>query len=161
MEPIRIIATGGTIDKIYFDALSDYRIGSPMIGSILEEANIATPYVVQSLLKKDSLELDNNDRKLLFDTVAGAEEKRILVTHGTDTMVESATFLSSIQDKVIVFTGSMSPAGFRSSDAIFNVGTAFAALQLAKPGVYIAMNGLVFDADKAKKDRAKKIFVDK
>lgn len=161
MEPVRIIATGGTIDKIYFDALSDYRVGSPMIGSILEEANIAAPYVVESLLKKDSIELTDQDRQLLYDTVANAEEKRILVTHGTDTMVQSATFLSGIRDKVIVFTGSMAPAGFRSSDAIFNVGTAFAALQLAKPGVYIAMNGLVFDADKAIKDRSKKIFVDK
>ena len=161
MERVRIIATGGTIDKIYFDALSDYRVGSPMISSILEEANIATPYVVESLLKKDSLELTDQDRQLLYDTVANAEEKRILVTHGTDTMAQSARFLSGIRDKVIVFTGSMAPAGFRSSDAIFNVGTAFAALQLANPGVYIAMNGLVFDARKVVKDRSKKIFVDK
>lgn len=161
MERVRIIATGGTIDKIYFDALSDYRVGSPMISSILEEANIAAPYVVESLLKKDSLELTDQDRQLLYDTVANAEEKRILVTHGTDTMAQSARFLSGIRDKVIVFTGSMAPAGFRSSDAIFNVGTAFAALQLANPGVYIAMNGLVFDAHKVVKNRSKKIFVDK
>lgn len=156
---ICIMATGGTIDKIYFDELSKFQVGEPSIGSILDEANIAVEYRIQSLFRKDSLDISKEDRNLLKKAVADAPEKLILVTHGTDTMIESAEALSSISDKVIVFTGSMEPASLRSSDAMFNIGSAFVALQLLSPGIYIAMNGRVLKAKNAKKDREKKQFV--
>lgn len=159
LSTIRIIATGGTIDKIYFDELSKFQVGEPSVRSILSEANIAVKYQIQSLFRKDSLELSDEDRLVLKQAVKGAPERRILVTHGTDTMTESASYLSEITDKVIVFTGSMEPASLRSSDAMFNIGSAFAALQLLPCGIYIAMNGRVREAAQVKKDRTKRQFV--
>lgn len=158
-QKIRILATGGTIDKIYFDAKSEFQVGDPSINFILDEANINVAFHIESLFKKDSLELGDSDRQLIRDAVLRAEEKRILVTHGTDTMVESARYLGHIPDKVVVFTGSMEPARQRTSDAIFNIGSAFTALQLLPAGVYIAINGQVFDAQHVSKDRNLRKFI--
>ena len=142
---IRIISTGGTIDKIYFDAKSEFEVGAPQAGVLLAEANVSFDYEVLSLLRKDSLELDDADRELIRATVAADPCERIIVTHGTDTMVQTARVLQSIENKVIVLTGSMQPAGQRVTDAIFNVGFATAAVQLLPEGVYIAMNGRIHD----------------
>ena len=154
MSEIKIIATGGTIDKVYYDAKSDYAIGDPQADGILQEAGINASYEVVSLLRKDSLELTDADRQLLRDTVQAETCRLILITHGTDTMVESAQALGDCGDKTVVFVGAMQPARFRVTDAVFNIGFAIGVLRSSPPGVYIAMNGQVFDPDTVRKNRA-------
>ncbi len=150
---IRIFTVGGTIDKVYFDAKSEYEVGESLLSEVLCEANITFEYAVEQVMRKDSLDMDDNDRSLLKARVAGAEEKLILITHGTDTMVDSAQALSDLQDKVIVFTGALKPARFRDSDATFNIGFALGALHVLSPGVYIAMNGKIFNPANTRKVR--------
>ncbi len=150
---IDIFTTGGTIDKIYFDALSEYHIGPTPLPDILAENNVYVPHRVTQLMRKDSLELTDDDRQTIHDAVAASDADKILVTHGTDTMVQTGKVLADITDKTIVLTGAMQPATLRNSDAEFNVGFALAATQTLPHGVYIAMNGEVFDPATAKKDR--------
>jgi len=156
---IHFIATGGTIDKVYFDAKSEYEVGPPQVLEILKDANVALEFEVESVLAKDSLDLTEADRLLVRERVAAAPCSRIVVTHGTDTMVETAKCLQGIPGKTVVLTGSMQPARFRNTDAVFNLGVAIAAVQTLPPGVYIAMNGRIFDPRKARKDRAHGRFV--
>ncbi len=155
---IRFITTGGTIDKVYFDALSQFEIGDSPIKHILAEGLADFDYDVVPLLQKDSLDMTNEDRSKLRDLVASDDAERYVITHGTDTMPETAEALADLGGKTIVLTGSLSPARFKSSDAIFNVGMAVAAAQVAAPGVYIAMNGQVFSAGKVRKNRAENKF---
>ncbi len=150
---VRILTTGGTIDKVYFDAKSEYAVGEPQVTEILREADVTTPYTCTVLLRKDSLELDDEDRALIARTVAEMPEKHVLITHGTDTMVETAQALAGVEGKTIVLVGSLSPARFKNTDAIFNVGFAFGAVQALAPGVYIAMNGQIFDPQHVRKNR--------
>ena len=150
---IDIFTTGGTIDKIYFDALSEYHIGPTPLPDILMENNVYVPHRVTQLMRKDSLELTDDDRQAIHDAVAASDADKILVTHGTDTMVQTGKVLADIEDKTIVLTGAMQPATLRNSDAEFNVGFALAATQTLPHGVYIAMNGEVFDPATARKDR--------
>ena len=157
-KKICIITTGGTIDKVYFDASSEFEVGSPVIEQILEEAKSKISYRLLPLFRKDSLEINDADRKLIRQTVEECKENLILITHGTDTMTETAKYLEGL-DKTIVLTGSLSPARFRSTDAIFNIGLALGALQSITSGVYITMNGQVFAADKVVKDQGLKQFV--
>ncbi len=152
METILILTTGGTIDKIYFDAKSAYEVGPPNIALILAELNLSISYRVVSLLRKDSLDLTDADRQLVHDQVASSEERCILITHGTDTMVETAEKLKDIKHKTIVLTGSLEPALFKTSDALFNIGCALAALQSLADGVYIVMSGRVFSWDNVRKN---------
>jgi len=155
---LRVIATGGTIDKVYFDAASAYDVGEPQVGPLFREANVTFEYVVESVLQKDSLAMTDEDRVLIRQCVEAATEKHILITHGTDTMTATAEKLSGLADKVIVFTGAMLPARFRTSDALFNLGCAVGALQVLQPGIYIAMNGQIFPADSVRKNRAQSRF---
>ena len=154
MEHLLIVTTGGTIDKVYFDDKSDYQVGEPQIGRILEELGVAFRFNVIPILRKDSLHIDAADRELVRATIAAQDTRHVLVTHGTDSMVETATVLSTIPGKVIVLTGALNPAGFRGSDAEFNIGTAVGAVQSLPPGVYIAMNGRVWDPAKVRKNVA-------
>ncbi|XOB98537.1 asparaginase domain-containing protein [Deinococcota bacterium DY0809b] len=154
-EFVQIFTTGGTIDKVYYDAKDDYTVGDPQIGKLLEEARVNFPYAVEPLLRKDSLELTDADRARIRAAVAAAEARRVLITHGTDTMVETARALEGIPGKTIVLVGAMQPARFLGSDAEFNIGYAACAVQLLPPGVYIAMNGQVFRSGKVRKNRAK------
>ena len=149
---IKIFTTGGTIDKIYFDAKSEFHVGQPQIVQVLNEANVTLEFDVESILRKDSLDLTDDDRTLIRDRVAGESSTKVVVTHGTDTMVQTATRLLGIAGKTIVLTGSMQPATLRISDAVFNIGYAVAAAQLLDPGVYIAMNGRVFDPRRTTKN---------
>lgn len=155
---VRVIATGGTIDKVYFDATSTYAIGDPQAGPILHEANVSFAFTVESVLRKDSLELTDADRALIRARVVAAEERHILITHGTDTMTTTAAALADVPDKVIVFTGSMQPARFRQNDALFNLGCAVGGLQVLPPGVYLAMNGRLFAAGAVRKNREARRF---
>ena len=150
---IKFFAVGGTIDKVYFDKLSEYQIGPPSVGPILEQLPVAFEYEVESLLRKDSLDMDDADRQLVYDHVLSDPCRLIVVTHGTDTMVETARILNRIAGKVIVLTGAMEPASFKSSDAVFNLGFAIGALSCLGDGVYIAMNGRVFDPKRCRKNR--------
>ncbi|MEP3224986.1 MAG: asparaginase domain-containing protein [Parasphingorhabdus sp.] len=156
---IDIFTTGGTIDKVYFDALSEYKIGATALPNMLAENNVHVPHRVTQLMRKDSLELTDSDRAEIFEAIMASEADKILVTHGTDTMVQTAQKLSAITSKTIVLTGAMQPATLRNSDAEFNVGFALAATQILAHGVYIAMNGEVFDPAVTQKDRAAHRFI--
>ena len=149
---IKIFTVGGTIDKVYFDRKSTYEVGEPKIGEILQEANVNLAYEISSLLHKDSLDMTDEDRRVIFDGVASDEHRRIVLTHGTDTMIQTAKQLKTIPDKVMVLTGAMEPARFKYSDASFNIGCAIVAVQILDPGVYIAMNGRIFDPDSIRKN---------
>ena len=149
---VAILTTGGTFDKVYFDANSEYSIGDPCITSILDEGNVNSNYRIQSILKKDSLDITSKERHIIKNSVQECEEERIIIIHGTDTMVETAKSLEDIKDKTIVLTGAMQPARFKKSDAIFNSGFALAAVQILENGVYITMNGMVFRSDNVKKN---------
>jgi L-asparaginase len=155
---ITIITTGGTIDKIYFDQMSNYEVGDSLVTALLEEANVTANYKVVSILKKDSLDLTDNDRSLIRDTIQKDNASHFVITHGTDTMNLTADLLKGLTDKVIVLTGAMQPARSRSTDAIFNIGSALTAVQLLKSGVYIAMNGRVFHAEQCRKNRKQNRF---
>jgi len=155
---IRFITTGGTIDKIYFDALSQFEVGDSQIKHILTEGLVQFDYDVVSLLQKDSLDMTDEDRQALRDTIAKDDAQHFIVTHGTDTMPETAEVLAGLDGKTIVLTGALTPARFKSTDAIFNVGMAVAAVQTAAPGVYIAMSGQVFTAGEVRKNRAENRF---
>ena len=146
------MTTGGTIDKIYFDQKSQFQVGKPQISEILTEANVTVDFEVETLLRKDSLDLTDEDRQLIYRAVAADDHHHLLITHGTDTMLLTAQLLQQIPGKVMVLTGSMQPARLRFSDAIFNIGYAIAAVQLLPPGVYVAMNGRIFEPGKARKN---------
>ena len=159
-QGILILTTGGTIDKNYFDALSEYQIVDSGIPALLKEARVALPYRLVEVMRKDSLELTDADRTLIAAAAREAPETRIVITHGTDTMTETAKLLAAdVPDKTIVLTGGLSPARFAETDAPFNLGMAFATAQMAPPGVWIAMSGQVFDGLKVRKDRAAGKFV--
>ena len=155
---IRFVTTGGTIDKIYFDDLSQYEVGESQIQHILHEGLVRLDYEVEPLLHKDSLEITDEDRRKLRDFIASDSAERFVVTHGTDTMPQTAEALQGLEGKTIVLTGALTPARFKQTDAIFNVGMAVAAAQVAPPGVYIAMNGQVFEAGHVRKNRDKNRF---
>ena len=153
MQHLSIVTTGGTIDKTYFDDKSTYEIGDPQIGKILEALGVAFTFDVLPAMRKDSLHLDDADRDLLRRLIAAQPHRHVLVTHGTDTMVETARVLAAIEDKVIVLTGALNPARFQGSDAVFNIGCAVGAVQTLENGVYIAMNGRIWNPLTVRKNR--------
>ena len=149
---VKIFTTGGTIDKIYFDAKSTFQVGEPQVVEVLREANVTQAYEVASLMQKDSLEMTDEDRQLIYDAVTADSSPHIVITHGTDTMALTAAALRGIPGKTIILTGAMSPARFRLTDAVFNIASAFTAAQTLPPGVYLAMNGQVFPAGRVRKN---------
>jgi len=155
---IKIITTGGTIDKVYFDRKNDFQVGEPSIVDILKEANVTFSYEVVSVLRKDSLDITDDDRILICSKVKSSTQSRIVITHGTDTMIDTARALQEITDKIIVMTGAMQPAKFRFTDAVFNIGCAVTAVQILPPGIYITMNGRIFDPGNIKKNQAQNCF---
>jgi len=152
MQDLLIITTGGTIDKMYFDDKSDFQVGEPQIGRMLEELGVAFRFQIIPILRKDSLHLTDADRDLIRATIAAQPARHVLITHGTDSMIATANALAGIADKTIVLTGALSPARFRGSDAEFNIGTAVGAVQTLPAGVYIAMNGRIWDPAKVRKN---------
>ena len=151
---LHIMTTGGTVDKIYFDDKSDFQVGEPVIGELLARMQVGFDFSVESTMRKDSLDMTEQDRAVIRQAVEQCEEDCVLITHGTDGMVVTAMALTGIEGKKIVLTGALQPAAFHLSDAIFNVGCAIGAAQSKPPGVYIAMNGQVFDANKVVKNVA-------
>ena len=149
---IKFFTIGGTIDKVYFDKKNDYQVGHSLLFEILKWANVGFEYECESILKKDSLDITEEERQIILGRVAKEKCRHIVITHGTDTMIQTAKKLQAVPDKVIVLTGSMEPARFRSSDAEFNIGCAIAAVQLLPPGAYVVMNGRIFDPGKVRKN---------
>lgn len=149
---IKFFTVGGTIDKVYFDRKNDYQVGDPRLSEILEGVHVGFEYEWESILKKDSLDITEEERRIILDRIQREACRHIVITHGTDTMIQTAQTLRSAPDKVIVLTGSMEPSRFRTSDAEFNIGCAITAVQLLPPGVYIAMNGRIFDPGRVRKN---------
>jgi L-asparaginase len=158
-DSILIVTTGGTIDKVYFDAKSEFEVGDSVVERLLAQAHVRQPHEIVSLMRKDSLELDDDDRATIRAEIDRRPQTRVVVTHGTDTMTDTARALEGLDDKTIVLTGALAPARFAESDAVFNVGMAFGAVQSLLPGVYICMNGQVFEASEVVKDRSRNAFV--
>jgi L-asparaginase len=153
LKKLNILTTGGTIDKIYYDDMSDYQIGEPEIGRILRVMNVGFEWEIRALLRKDSLHLNADDRSLIKQAILASDDRHYLITHGTDTMVETAAALGDMGDRVIVLTGALNPARFIDSDAVFNIGCAVGAVQCLEPGIWIAMNGCIWDPKKVRKNR--------
>ncbi|HEY4414319.1 MAG TPA: asparaginase domain-containing protein [Verrucomicrobiae bacterium] len=151
---LKFFTTGGTIDKIYFDAKGEYAIGEPQVATLLADVNTGFEYEIESLLRKDSLDLTAADRALIRERVAAETATQIVITHGTDTMIQTAQALRDIPGKTIVLTGAMQPARMRVTDAGFNLGAAVAAVQTLPAGVYIAMNGRIFNPENSRKNVA-------
>ncbi len=149
---IRFVTTGGTIDKIYFDDMSQFEVGESQVQHILTEGLVNFDYDIVAMFRKDSLELTDDDRQKLRDYIENDDAERYVISHGTDTMVETADVLADVSGKTIVLTGALSPARFKTTDAVFNIGLAVAAVQTVKPGVYLAMSGQVFEAGKVQKN---------
>ena len=154
MQHLTVITTGGTIDKVYFDAKSDYQIGAPQIGEILTQLGVAFEFEVVPVLRKDSLEMTDEDRTAIRRAIEQQPHRHVLITHGTDTMVDTARVLAGISGKTIVLTGALNPARFQGSDAVFNIGCAVGAVQSLADGVWIAMNGRIWDPAHVRKNRA-------
>ena len=150
---IKVFTTGGSLDKGYSTRDSDFIVQGPQISNILADANVMFDYDIESLFRKDSLDLSEADRTVIVERVAADPCEKILITHGTDTMAETGRRLGSVGGKTIVLTGAMQPASFKHTDAHFNIGFALAALRLLPPGVYLAMNGTILDPVRARKDR--------
>jgi len=150
---LTIFTTGGTLDKVYFDAKGGYEVGAPVVRQILENARVTVPVEIVELLRKDSLDLTDSDRTLIRDAVAGCATTGVIITHGTDTMADTARVLSGLARKTIVLTGALQPGRFSDSDGPFNLGMAVAVAQSAAPGVYIVANGRVFDGCRVRKNR--------
>ena len=155
---IKFLTTGGTIDKIYFDDLSQFEVGESQVQHILAEGLVDFEFEVVALMHKDSLEVTAEDRRKLHEYIEKDNAKRYVITHGTDTMPETAEALRDLEGRTIVLTGALTPARFRQTDAVFNVGMAVAVAQVARPGVYIAMSGQVFEAGAVRKNRAENRF---
>ena len=155
---VQIFTTGGTIDKVYFDAKSEFEVGEPQVTEILRTVGVAFEFGCEVLFRKDSLEMTDEDRAVVAQRVAASEARHLILTHGTDTMVETAQAIEAAlgpdSDRTVVLVGSLTPARFKASDAEFNVGFAAAAVQTLSPGVYIAMNGRVFRPQEVRKNRA-------
>ena len=160
-QAIAVLTTGGTIDKVYFDANSRFEVGDSVVAELLKQAHVNGTYRIVEVMRKDSLEIEAQDRQAIVGAVQQCEETALVITHGTDTMAQTAQtlVLAELTQKTIVLTGSLSPARFAQSDATFNVGMAFAAVQSLPCGVYIVMNGQVFEAGKVRKDTANNKFV--
>ncbi len=153
-EPIRILMTGGTIDKEYDPLTGELTFGKSHLFNILSQVKCKARFVLEEVMLKDSLQMRNEDREEILKRCVGCRESKIIVTHGTDTMVETGRVLGNhVRHKTIVLVGAMIPYTFGASDALFNLGCAFAAVQAVQHGVYITMNGKIFSWDDVRKNK--------
>ena len=152
-QEILIVTTGGTIDKVYLKQVSQDHIGPPVVGKLLADAQVTHPYRLLECMRKDSLVLKDADRLAIREAIASAPNELVVVMHGTDTMTETAARLTDINGKTMVLTGALSPACSATTDAMFNIGMAIAAVQTLGHGVYIVMNGTVFPEGRVIKNR--------
>ena len=158
-DPIRVFVTGGTFDKEYDELTGRLYFKETHVHEMLRLARCRVDVRVRTLMMIDSLDMSDADRGLVVDACRGAEEDRIVVTHGTDTMAETARTLHAAGlAKTVVLTGAMVPYAFGSSDGLFNLGSALSFAQVLPPGVYVAMNGRCFPGDRVRKNRESGIF---
>jgi L-asparaginase len=158
---IRILITGGTFDKEYHELTGQLLFKESHLPEMLKLGRNLVPVEIRTLMMIDSLDMNDEDRNTIAQHCMNAPEEKIIITHGTDTMSETAKFLSEkVKDKTIVLTGAMVPYKFGSSDGLFNLGSAMAFVQTLPHGVYIAMNGKFFDANNVKKNKEKGAFVE-
>jgi len=159
-EKVTILATGGTIDKFYSVA-GTLDIGAPAAQDLLDRVITDIEFEIHPLIGKDSLDMTDADRAELAAALNAVRDEQVIITHGTDTMSETARYLAEHADvgqKPVVLTGAMQPAVMARSDAGFNLGAALSAVNLLPPGVYISMSGRIFPAASVRKDRARGIF---
>ncbi len=158
-KPIRVIVTGGTFDKAYDAIKGELTFKESHLPEILKLARVTVPVAIEQNQLIDSLQMQDENRRSVLEACVRAVEERIVITHGTDTMAATAKLIGPAGlAKTIILTGAMVPYQVQGSDALFNFGTAFMAVQLLPPGVYIAMNGRVFGWDKVRKDRSRGVF---
>jgi len=151
---VRIFITGGTFDKEYNELTGQLYFKDTHLPEVLEHGRCLVPVDIRTLMMIDSLEMTDIDRELIAKHCIEAEEDQIIITHGTDTMTETARLLSQkVKDKTIVLTGAMVPYKFGSSDGLFNLGSAMAFVQTLSPGVYVVMNGRYFNANNVRKNK--------
>ena len=151
---IRILVTGGTFDKEYNERDGTLYFKDTHIGEMLRLGRSRVEVTIRTVMMIDSLEMTDADRALIVQNCLQSEEERIVVTHGTDTMTETAAELArAVTGKTVVLTGAMIPYAFGSSDGLFNLGSALSFVQALPPGVYIAMNGKCFPWDRVRKNR--------
>ena len=151
---IRIFVTGGTFDKEYDEITGDLFFKKTHLREMLDLGRAKININISTLMMKDSLEMDDNDRSLVVNNCSKSPESNIIITHGTDTMIDTATSIANAKlNKTIVLTGAMIPYKFGSSDGLFNLGAAIGFVQSLPDGVYIAMNGKFFYYDKVKKNK--------
>lgn len=155
---LAVFTTGGTIDKVYFDAKGGYPVGAPVVRALLKHARVSPRPRVVELMRKDSLEMDLLDRRAVRRAVAQSLAQAVVVTHGTDTLADTARSLLGIRGKTIVLTGALQPGRFAGSDAAFNVGMAIGAALSLPPGVYVTANGRLYAAGSVRKNRARNRF---
>jgi L-asparaginase len=160
MAQVRLLVTGGTIDKSYCPVAGQLSFSRTHVLAMLQQARVNLPEDhVQTLLLKDSLDLTEADRAIICHAAAAAAEARIIITHGTDTMVHTARMLAARQlPKTVVLVGAMVPYTFSDSDGLFNLGLAFGAVQLLPAGVYITMNGRIFPWNAVRKNSQEGVF---
>lgn len=160
---ITFIQTGGTIDKDYPRKTKGYafEIADPAVTRILQRANPNFEFEVLTVLKKDSLEITDAERDEIYKACKKASGDKIIITHGTDTMIETAGKLSAIDDRTIVLTGALLPERFSNSDAPFNIGVAIGAINVLPHGVYVAMNGRIYAWDQCERDMDTGWFIEK
>lgn len=156
---IQIFITGGTFDKEYNELNGELYFRDTHLKQMLEQGRSQLDVNIRSLMMIDSLEMTEEDRSIILTHCQKSKSDRIVITHGTDTMVDTAHYLAEhIKDKTIILIGAMIPIVFGSSDGLFNMGAALAYVQTLKHGIYIAMNGQYFDFDNVRKNKAKGLF---
>ena len=156
---IVILVTGGTFDKEYNEITGKLFFNDSHIREMLNLGRCKLKVDIKEIMLKDSLDMDEIDRELILDTCMKTSATKLVITHGTDTMVETAKLLSQdIKNKTIVFTGAMIPYKFGASDGLFNLGSALTAVQTLENGIYIAINGNVFKWNTVKKNQKKGVF---
>jgi len=150
---LALITMGGTIDKDYFDALSEYQVVDSIMLAEVARLGIDFPCDQFAVCSKDSLEIVESDREALLQKIQSIDSSHVLVSHGTDTMVDTARFIQSRTEKTVVFFGAMRPSRFKDSDAMFNFAFALGALKSLDSGVYVAMSANLFRPDEVTKNR--------
>lgn len=156
---IRIFITGGTFDKEYNELNGELYFKDTHMSDLLEMGRSNVDVEIRTLMMVDSLEMTDEDRQLIVHQCNNCDENQIVITHGTDTMEETARMLSrKVKDKTVILTGAMIPIKFGSSDGLFNLGSALAFAQSLAPGVYVAMNGRYFHGGNVRKNKQTGMF---
>ena len=152
--PIRILVTGGTFDKEYNERTGQLFFRDTNVAEMLNLGRSRLDVSIRTIMMVDSLEMTEADRDLIVQNCVQSDEARIVITHGTDTMTDTAAAIAgAVSGKTVVLTGAMIPYAFGSSDGLFNLGSALSFVQVLPPGVYIAMNGKCFPWDRVRKNR--------